>query len=111
MPSLSEKLSNGVYPTDPLDSGWVQYVRDHRNHILRSSRTITIPADILHSSKYRIHELLEKIGEDVAMGWIVLWLSEISSNAELEGISELTIPSSQTINTLYASYATSRLRR
>ena len=109
MQSLAERLQGNISKLSAADPEWVQFVKDYRSEILRTSQLIPVDPNIARSSRYRINETLEKLGVNRELNWITLWLSGIESNAWLLGHTELRVPNNQTIIDIYSRYKTSKL--
>ena len=108
--SLATRLAELTPVTSQADAKWVAFVKDHRSFLMKSTTVVKLDPHTTINSRYRIHEMLDRLDVDVTLGWVTLWLSGIESNASLVGVTELRVPTSSAFNDLFASYQTHSLQ-
>jgi hypothetical protein len=106
--SLADRLSIKVNPYDNLDTDWVQYIKDHRSVLMSTAVTTTVPANVMFTHRYRMSALLKKLGSDSSITWIVMWLNQLKTHADVVNLNELILPTMESIKTLYQSYLSYR---
>ncbi len=106
--SLADRLSISVNPFDNLDPDWVQYVKDHRSVLMETSVIKSVPANAMFTYRYRMPTLLNKLGSDSSITWIVMWLNQLKTNADVVNLTELTLPTIDTVKSLYQSFQSYR---
>lgn len=104
--SLSSLLNvkRGKYPTDT--PAWTQFVRDHRASLMATATARAITRDEQQTYRFRLVDLLRTLGYDHSVTWIVLWLNDLDGQSAFDGVDELTLPSDETLSSLYTSYST-----
>ena len=102
--SLSSRLKQLIGVYGQSDPGWVQFVYDHRDHILVNSSTITLSQEDANTYKYRPESYFYKTNTDTSKVWITLWLNQLTNICSFKGVSLLYVPSDDLLLSLKQRY-------
>lgn len=97
MQTLQEYLQSQYNQYSNTDIEWELFVKDHMNHILKNSTTIKINPNEMHKYTYRLSEFLEYKKINVSLGWIVLWLNQLSCNEDFSNLASIVVPEEKLI--------------
>jgi hypothetical protein len=104
--TLKNKLLNQIQMHHNGDADWVHYIRDHKRMLLSRASKITIPTETAITHRNRPADLLEYLGMDSSLTWIILFLNDLDELAEINNVKELYVIDEPTIKSLHASYLT-----
>lgn len=104
MTTLAERLENNIHRFSSTDPEWVKFVKDHRFNLLNQSVRHRVDPNKMHFGQYRIDKILRDLGSSASIGWIVMWLNQLSGNRELTGLKTLLVPPQNVIEQLYSDY-------
>ncbi len=103
--SLLEQLENRTSKYTPSNTGWYQFIVDHKRELLNASYIQDIQPEIAFKYRYRPKELLNHYEINTALTWIILLLNDIDGEKDFSGIKKLFVPAgSETITDLYEQY-------
>lgn len=89
---------------DFTDTGWIQFLKDHRRRIVATSSTLSMDPNIVNSYRYHLTDLLKEYKIDSNISWMVMWLNQLDGAWEVIDIEELIIPSKTEIESLWDKY-------
>lgn len=99
IPPLQNKFGNH-------DQKWVQYVRDHRQFLLKASVARTITSEDMFIYQYRLADYLRKLHQDPSSTWIVMYLNQIDSDVNFMNLTSILVPDITELSNMYAQYET-----
>ena len=79
------------------DLDWVQFVKDHYDHIKRKSTVVQLNPFRHNSLKYRLTDFLADNNIPREMAWIVLFINQLGSENEFCELNVLMIPDTSDI--------------
>lgn len=74
------------------DIEWVQFIKDHFYHIKSRSTLVELNPFRHNSLKYRLADFLQENNIPIEMGWIVLYINQLGSDAEFCDLTYMFIP-------------------
>lgn len=110
MTTFAERLVSDIGTIDDVDQAWVQYVKDHRSLLLDKATIERIEPNIMFTYRHRMPALLERLKYSASLTWIVMWLNQLNSPADVVGLTELIIPDKNQIEELSRDYASFQLK-
>jgi hypothetical protein len=94
----------------PDDKEWIQFMKDHREHILEKSSSILIDYNDQNTYRYRLFSYLVETSHTVDLLWIILWLNQLDTEMDFNNVRELYIPDYTHISELYQTYRSFRAK-
>ena len=104
METLADNLLTRIGKLDQNDPEWVLFVRDFRHNILANSKVHQLRPGLMQSHRFRLGSLLEELGVDKNISWIVMELNSLRNMRDVDGLTSLTIPTNDYMLKLYAKY-------
>lgn len=102
--TLADRLISNITNLDSSTKSWRQYIRDHRSVILESSVKVLLRPEMMYAKRYRMNELLRELKYPEGITWIVMWLNQLKSHADIVDLTRLVLPNVDVLNSLYAQY-------
>lgn len=110
MDSFADIMRGEISQLDDTDLEWVQYVKDHRALLLENASRVSIPPATMFTYRYRMRALLTHLKFKPELTWLVMWLNQLDTPADVVGLSELIIPSKEQVDDLSQDYASYQLK-
>ena len=79
------------------DLDWVQFIRDHYEHLKKKSVAVQLNPFRHDSLKYRLTDFLADNNIPREMGWIILMINQLGSENDFSDLNILLIPDTSDI--------------
>jgi len=102
--TLADRCESKLGDYSNTDTGWVQFVKDHREMLLQNSTVLEMSLEVAHRYRFSLALLLYDRSMDQSTMWIIMWLNQISAEHEFKQLQRLLIPTNEYLATLKAQY-------
>lgn len=104
--SLINDITDKIGTYECLDDGWMQFIDDHRSHLLSSAIVHYPTLAYFRPYEYNLEYYLRSIGFDLSATWIVRLINEIVTNQDFVSITSIAIPDLTEVKKLFELYRT-----